>query len=151
MSERNTIACGEGSLDRVPGFAKFAAHYGIRLVLQFGSTVGGTRHPLSDLDIAVQFAQPDMSLLRLVDVSVELEKLMPGQTVDLAVLNRADPLFLKQIIDRCRLLFGRAEDLAQLRIYAFKQYQDYRRFFAIERRIVGDRLTALSGGMRESL
>lgn len=134
----------------MPDFADIAGRYGIRLMLQFGSTVGGTSHPASDVDIAVQFNRPDVPLRVLIDVSDELEPFIPDQKIDLAVLNRADPLFLKQIMGRCRLLFGRPQDLAQLRIYSFKCYQDYRRFLAIERRFVADRLAALCPGMRDA-
>lgn len=138
----------EGSLDNMPSFVEFARRHGIRLVVQFGSTVGGTRHPFSDVDIAVQFDHPDESLEMLIEVSEEFQKLMPDQTIDLAVLNRADPLFLKQVMDRCCLLFGRSQDLARLRMYAFKYYQDYRRFLEIERRFVSDRLAALCDGLK---
>jgi predicted nucleotidyltransferase len=142
------IAC---RLEENPGFIECARRCGIRLVLQFGSTVRGIRHPLSDVDIAVQFDGADVPLRMLIEVTEELEKAIPGQKIDLAVLNRADPLFLKQILDRCLLLFGRSQDLAQLRLYAFKRYQDYRRFLEIERRFVGDRLAALCNGRRDPL
>jgi len=139
----------EGRVDHEPDFAETARRYGIRLVLQFGSTVTGAFHPMSDVDIAVQFDHPDVPLRVLVEVTEELGKLIPDQKIDLAVLNRADPLFLKQIVDRCRLLFGRSQDLALLRMYAFKYYQDYRRFLALERRFVDDRLAALCPGLQE--
>jgi predicted nucleotidyltransferase len=141
----------EGSLEEEPGFTELARRCGIRLVLQFGSSVAGTRHPHSDVDIAVLFDQADVPLRMMLEVSEELEKLFPDQKIDLAVLNRADPLFLKQIMDRCLLLFGHSQDLARLRLYAFKLYQDYRRFLAIERRFVGDRLAALCNELRDPL
>jgi hypothetical protein len=103
---------------------------------------------MSDVDIAVQFDHQDVPLRMLVEVSEELEKLIPDQKIDLAVLNRADPLFLKQIVERCRLLFGRPQDLTRLRMHAFKCYQDYRPFLAIERRFVGDRLAVLCDGLQ---
>src|SRR2546429_3821599 len=37
----------EGQIERI------AQTYGIRLLLQFGSTVGGATHPRSDVDLAV--------------------------------------------------------------------------------------------------
>lgn len=42
-------------LEGKPGFPELAARTGIQLVLRFGSTVRGVRHPFSDADIAVQF------------------------------------------------------------------------------------------------
>jgi predicted nucleotidyltransferase len=141
----------EGRLEEKAGFVELARRSGIRLVLQFGSTVTGIRHPLSDVDIAVQFDRADVPLRQLLEITEELQKLIPDQKIDLAVLNRADPLFLKQIVDRCLLLFGRSQDLARLRMYAFTRYQDYRRFLAIERQFVGDRLAALCNGLRDPL
>ena len=129
--------------DRLEGLAR---RRGIRLMLQFGSTVAGKTHPRSDTDIAVLFESGQVPLRALFEVGEELRDVFPGQEIDLAVLNHADPLFLKQITDRCRLLFGRPRDLAALRLYAFKRYQDYRRFLALERRFVSSRLAVLCAG-----
>ena len=52
--------------------------------------------------------------------------------IDLAVINHADPLFLKQVLERCRLLAGSPRRLAELKIYGFKRYQDHRRYLALE-------------------
>ncbi|GIW55132.1 MAG: hypothetical protein KatS3mg082_1536 [Nitrospiraceae bacterium] len=123
-----------------------ARRMGIRLMLQFGSTVSGTHHPHSDLDIAVMFETDDVPLRVLSEISEELRELFPGQEIDLAVVNRADPLFVKKITERCRLLYGTEEDLACLRLYAFKRYQDHRRFLALERRFVSRRLAGLCAG-----
>jgi predicted nucleotidyltransferase len=123
-----------------------ARRMGIRLMLQFGSTVSGMHHPHSDLDIAVMFGTGDVPLRVLSEISEELQELFPGQEIDLAVVNRADPLFLKKITEQCRLLFGKPDDLGRLRLYAFKRYQDYRRFLALERRFVSRRLAGLCAG-----
>lgn len=48
-------------------------------------------------------------------------------------MNTADPLFLKKITERCRLLFGSDRRFHELRMYAFKRYQDHRRFLDLER------------------
>jgi len=125
-----------------------ARRTGIRLMLQFGSTVVGTCHPHSDVDIAVMFETGDVPLRLLIEISKELGELFPGKEIDLAVVNRADPLFLKKIMENCRLLFGRPEDFARLRLYVFKRYQDYRRFLALERQFVGGRLTVLCAGQQ---
>lgn len=125
-----------------------ARRRGIRLLLQFGSTVTGTSRPDSDVDIAVMFETGEVPLRRLVEISEELRELLPDREIDVAVINRADPLFLKKITDNCRLLFGNPADLAGLRLYAFKRYQDYRRYLAIERQFVDDRLVALCAAQR---
>jgi len=69
-------------------------------------------------------------------LSVEVQGLYPGRELDVAVMNHADPLFLKKIVERCQLLYGSPRVLAELRMYAFRRYQDHRRFLAVERSYV---------------
>lgn len=113
--------------------ADIARRHGARLILQFGSTVTGRTHPRSDLDLAIFLEAGPFSLSRLAEISTDLQPLSPDHRVDLALLNRADPLFLKKITEACALLFGTDRALAELKIYAFKRYQDHRRFLALER------------------
>jgi hypothetical protein len=39
-------------------------------------------------------------------IEMELQELFSGQELDLAVINRADPLFLKRIMEQCRCSMG---------------------------------------------
>jgi predicted nucleotidyltransferase len=116
-----------------PDLAEIAARYGLRLVLQYGSTVSGRTHARSDLDIAVLFEGDGASRADIAGLHADLQRLHEGREVDLALLNHADPLFLKKILERCRLLFGSPRALAELRMYGFRRYQDHRRFLALER------------------
>lgn len=109
-----------------------ARRHGIALILQFGSTVEGAVHDRSDLDIAVLFEGRPPGLDERAEIVHELQGIFPSREVDLAVLNHADPLFLKQVLERCRLLAGSPRRLAELRIYGFKRYQDHRRYLALE-------------------
>ena len=122
--------------------ADVAQRRDIALILQFGSTVKGTAHHASDLDIAVLFGRRPPALDERSAIVQELQALYPGQEVDLAVLDRADPLLLKQVLENCRLLAGSPRRLAELKIYAFKRYQDHRRFLALEREHVRRVLSA---------
>lgn len=112
------------------------------MLVQFGSTVRGTTHGRSDVDLAAQFARTDTSLSALADLAADLQPLFPDRPVDLAIVNRADPLFLKQIMEGGRLLYGEPRRFHEARIYAFRRYQDHRRFFAMERDYVARALTA---------
>ena len=109
-----------------------ARRHGIALILQFGSTVDGAVHEKSDLDIGVLFDRRPPGLAETGEIAHELQMLFPDREVDLAVLDRADPLFLKQVLERCRLLAGSPRRLAELKIYGFKRYQDHRRYLALE-------------------
>ncbi|MBI5410540.1 MAG: nucleotidyltransferase domain-containing protein [Nitrospirae bacterium] len=122
------------------GLKDLAERYGIRLIVQFGSSVTGTVHPQSDLDLGVLVTHDDPPLRTLAEIRQGLQELFPDQDVDLAIMNRADPLFLKKIMEHCRLLYGDPHDLHRLRLYAFKRYQDHRRFLELERRYVERRL-----------
>lgn len=129
--------------ESVPGLRELAQRFRIRLILQFGSTVTGSTHDRSDLDLAVKLDSADVSLQTVLEMQEALQMQFPGREVDLAILNRADPLFLRKIVESCRVLFGTPQDLVRLRLYAFKTYQDFRPYLELERRHVAQRLAAL--------
>ncbi len=113
-----------------------AHKYGARLILQFGSTVSGKTHPRSDVDIAVLLERHDLSLRDRVELQHDLQSLFTDRDVDLVILNRADPLLLKQVSDRCARLYGSEREFQRFRLLAFKRYQDHGRYFEMERRYV---------------
>lgn len=117
---------------------QIAQRFGVDLMLQFGSTVAGQVHDRSDVDIAVRFLGNSPSLSNLVELGHALQRFVPDRELDLAVINRADPLFLYQMVSRCTLLYGSSRQLAELKMYAFRRYQDHRRFLALERKYVRD-------------
>lgn len=125
-------------------FDEIAARHRLALLLQHGSTVGGATHPASDVDLAVLYDREPPSLWDQGDLVEELQACFPDREVDLAVLDRADPLFLKKVLERCRLLAGSPRRLAELKIYAFKRYVDHRRFLPLETAYL-DRLLAERG------
>jgi predicted nucleotidyltransferase len=118
---------------------------GLRLILLFGSEADGVVHARSDLDIAVGTRAGKGFSGDLYDQLLErLGRIFPGRKVDLASLDHADPLFLKEITDHCRLLGGKSVDLQRLKILAFRRFQDYKRYLTLERgfaeRFVGERV-----------
>ncbi len=119
-----------------PRLDELARRYGIRMILQFGSSVSGPVHDRSDVDVAVLLDRSSPSLREQDELAAELQALFPGREIDLAVLNRADPLFLKKILERCRLLYRSPRAVHDLRLYAFRRYQDHREYLALERRYV---------------
>jgi predicted nucleotidyltransferase len=125
--------------------ASLAEKHRFRMVLLFGSAVSGREHARSDLDIAVLFGAGDPGFREYSEVCHNLQEVFPDRQVDVAAINHADPLFLKKIIENCQLLFGQQADLQQLKIFAFKRYQDHGRFFEMERAYV-DRLARKAAG-----
>jgi predicted nucleotidyltransferase len=115
---------------------EIARRHGIRLLLQFGSTVTGRARPESDLDLAVLLERTPASLQEHAALVDDLQRLVPDRTVDVAILNRADPLFLKQVTTPCTLLYGALRTLHEFKMYAFRRYQDHRRFLDLEQQYV---------------
>lgn len=115
------------------GLKDIAQKQGIVLVLKFGSSVTGRMHPKSDVDLAVLLDRSTITLQEHAELLQSLQPLFPDRELDLALINHADPLFLKKITDNCELLLGPPERLQALKLYAFKRYQDHRRYFELER------------------
>lgn len=127
----------DASFDTALG--EIAGRFELALIVQFGSTVGGPTHARSDVDVAVkrERGRPPLSFREHAELAHALGALFPGREVDLAALDRADPLFLKQVLlGRCRLLFGSQRRFAEQRLLAYKRYQDHRRYLELERRYV---------------
>jgi len=134
----------EDQLCRIGGVAR---EHDLTLVLLFGSIVSGGEHARSDLDVAVQCSGNGPDFRELASIQAELQEIFPEKEVDLALINHADPLFLKKITESCRLLAGDPRALAELKIYAFRRYQDHQRFFVMERAFV-DRFVKERAGAR---
>ncbi len=113
-----------------------AERHGIVLLLRFGSSVAGKLHPRSDVDLALLVERVPASLEAHGRLLQDLQALFPEREVDVAFINRADPLFLKKITESCELLYGSKRRLQELKIYAFKRYQDHRKYLDLERRYV---------------
>lgn len=122
--------------EQIQRMKELAHRHDLSLILLFGSRVTGKEHPRSDTDVAVRFRSEVPGLLEQGALISDLQDILPQREVNLAVINRADPLFLKKIVENCRLLYGETRELHQLKIYAFKRYHDHRPYFQMERNFV---------------
>ena len=113
-----------------------ARRHGITLILRFGSSVAGLARPESDLDLAVLLERVPATLDQYLDLVHDLQTTVPEREVDVAVLNTADPLFLKKITERCVLVYGSSRRLQEFKMHALKRYQDHRKYLALEREYV---------------
>lgn len=123
-----------GEIKRAVG--EIARRHGLSLVLLFGSAAAGTARPDSDIDIAVKIRGGDVGLRRILEIQRELSDLFGGREVDLAVLNRADPLFMKKIAERCSVLHGEPGEAEAFLLLSFRRYQDHRKYLEMERNFV---------------
>jgi len=115
------------------GIAEIAKNFGLSLVVLFGSVAAGTDRPDSDIDLGVRFKDGDPGLSRTLDVQRELSDLIREREVDLSVLNRADPFFMKKIAERCEFLYEDPGKASAFLLLAFKRYQDHRKYLEMER------------------
>ncbi len=115
---------------------RVARRHGIRLIVKFGSAVTGRVHAGSDLDLGVFLERVPRTATERIELTGDLQELAAGTDVDVAIINRADPLFLKQIMQRCELIYGDRRTLAELKMLAFRRYQDHRPYLEMESRYV---------------
>lgn len=111
---------------------KTAIKYGIKLILMFGSQVNKKTHQMSDIDIGVLLKKNDLDFDKHMALLADFQKLFPSKRVDLVIINQADPLFLKKILESCKLLFGKEDELNKLKLYSFHQFCDYQKYFKLE-------------------
>ncbi len=126
------------SPDTRRSIADIARKRDLSLVVLFGSVAANTPRPDSDIDIAVKFGGGDPGLLRILEVQEEISGLFRGRKIDLAVLNRADPLFMKKIAERCEFLYAEPGEAAAFLLMAFKRYQDHRKYLDMERKFAAE-------------
>lgn len=115
------------------GIAEIAERFGLSLVVLFGSVAAGADRPDSDIDIGVRFKDGDPGLSRTLDVQGEISNLFRERDVDLSILNRADPFFMKKIAERCEFLYEEPGKGSAFLLLAFKRYQDHRKYLEMER------------------
>lgn len=115
---------------------KISKKYGLSLVLAFGSQVSGKTHRNSDLDIAVMLKK-DIDNYRIYSsILFGISEIFPEKKIDLVIINHANPLLLKKILEKTILLYGSKKDLLLLKIYSFKKYCDYQKYFDLEKKFV---------------
>ena len=124
--------------------ADIARKHVLSLVVLFGSVALNAARPDSDLDIAVKFGEGDPGLPRILEVQEEISGLFRGREVDLAVLYRADPLFMKKIADQCEFLYAEPGEAATFLLMAFRRYQDHRKYLDMERDFAADYVTRIA-------
>jgi predicted nucleotidyltransferase len=113
-----------------------ARRHAVELLVQFGSTVTGSVHPGSDLDLAILLARVPESSFPDLDLAIAFQPCVSDREIDVVLLNHADPLLLERVTTTGRLLYGDPNRWQEFRAYAFKRYQDHRPFFQMEREYV---------------
>lgn len=113
--------------------AKIAKKFQLKLIVVFGSFANGKQRKDSDLDIAV-LGSGEVSFNEQISLTNELS-LIFNKSIDLSVLNRANPLLLFQASKNSILLYGRKEEFSKFKLYAFNAYNDYAPYFEMEKNL----------------
>lgn len=102
----------------------------IELVYQFGSSVRPSRRKPHDVDIALLFNTAPGPERRLEIHTLLSEKLAKyfHQSVDIAFLNGASPVFVHQVLKKGRLLYGDPQRARDFMVQALTRYFDYAQF-----------------------
>lgn len=97
---------------------------GVRLVVQFGSTVRGTSRPQSDVDVGV-LVDGDTPGLMDPKRAALVDALGVQGEVDLVFLDEAEPLLLFEVATSGKAIFEREEGAFEwFRVRAVKRYFD---------------------------
>ncbi len=120
------------ALDRVR-LDEVCTRLGVRMLVLFGSRATGSPppHPESDVDLAISLVAGHRH--DFWDCHAVLSDLFPGESLDLVVLNDADPLFRWEIMSDGVLLWGDPDDYLELRAFAYRDFVDSADLRALER------------------
>ena len=114
---------------------------GARLLVLFGSGVGGEPGPMGDIDLAVAFPELPSPERRL-EIIQELQAIVDPRVADVVFLHRdLDPVLRFEIFRGGQALFEAESDLMiEERVRAFREYQDALPF----RRLLRSRLSEMA-------
>lgn len=105
--------------------AAAVAETGARFVVLFGSRVTGRPQPTaeSDLDLAVRLGRADAGA-RFWDVREAFAGVFAGYSLDLVLLDTADPLLRWEAMGPGVLLAGDVDEFLEYRAYAYRDFVD---------------------------
>ncbi len=121
---------------------KIAGKYSLKLLLLFGSQASGKSRPDSDFDLAY-IAKKELSMEEKISLNNDFISFFNCDSIDVTDLKEANALLIYEISQNCKLLFGDDEELANFKIFAFKNYIDHIPLFELEEALVKKRQTLL--------
>ncbi len=113
------------SSDQYQKLEEIRRKYNLKLILLHGSQATQRTHPLSDIDIAILKSSPEEEIDTLALIG-ELSEVFSSDKIDLAELDKADPLLLFSVVSKAKVLAGKERDFMALRLKAFRLYQDFK-------------------------
>ncbi|MBI4812271.1 nucleotidyltransferase domain-containing protein [Candidatus Falkowbacteria bacterium] len=114
---------------------KIAEKYKLKLIVLFGSLARRKEREDSDMDIGVIFKDGvKVDFNKEIDLISNFFKIFQKE-IDLSVLNKANPLLLREASENAILLYGGEKDFFNFKLYAFHRYNDYLPFFKLEEKL----------------
>lgn len=109
----------------------------LQLILLHGSQSDCQTNNHSDVDIAVYGPRASIDSLQLIS---QLAAIFGTDQIDLTNLNTADPLLLKTVTQKAKLLAGSQNHLNIFELKAFHRYIDYQPYLKMEQDLVRERV-----------
>lgn len=123
-------------------FNQLAKKYDLKLLLAFGSQVGGDINKDSDFDIAYI---SNKKIDNLVDLNCDLIDIVNNDKVDMVDLRNANPLLKYEISNKSELLYGNELDYLEFKASAFKEYVDGKPLFELQNLLIKRRQELIHG------
>jgi predicted nucleotidyltransferase len=119
---------------------------GLRPVVLFGSRSTGSPPPTpeSDLDVAIR-VHPGEAERSLWAYYQELSEVFGGYSLDLVLLNDADPLLRHEVMEGGTLLHGDPDHFLEYRAYAYRDFVDSADLRALEGSLFQKKMAYLRG------
>lgn len=130
----------------------FAGRAEVAAAFLFGSQASGRSNAASDVDIAILFHwESNREDLRLSELITDLIGILRRQDVDVAILNDASPVLLREVAVHGHVIYSENEEIvAEFGIWALQQYEDTRPLRRLQDELIEQRLARLraldSGG-----
>jgi predicted nucleotidyltransferase len=121
----------DGLVDGDPGaLPALLERHGVQLLVLFGSTARGRRRPGSDLDLAVRFVDPVDAASRVLDLWVDMDRLLaPRCGMEVVSLNGAGEVLMQEVAIHGIVLYEREPgDWLTFRMWARKRFEDTEKY-----------------------
>ena len=116
--------------------------YGLNLILLHGSRAVQQMRSDSDTDIAI-VRQNRHTALNLLQLYADLSSAMQNDHLDIVDLTHANPLLLKTVTNKAKVLAGSPRHFTELQLKALHEYNDFLPYFKLEQELNQQELAKL--------
>ncbi|HBT17609.1 MAG TPA: nucleotidyltransferase domain-containing protein [Firmicutes bacterium] len=124
-----------------------ATKYGVTMLLLFGSRAQDNYCPDSDLDLGILFADLPSDLAPIIS---DLVSIFNNHTIDLVVLNHADPVLKFEIISNYKILYCSSPEIfINFYLNTIKQYNDIQKLLKQEKLYLDNFVRGVKSGIHQ--